>query len=222
MTDLKGQSFDRFMEPVEKDQLQEVISESIIDILWRRIFYVSSFAAESVTTSSSTENVDAKEVDTSEGDKFDPDLPSRYRVNFYLNSGQTNSVVYILSPAISTDPTFATSVPIATNEYLSYVGIKIDQGNINLVSSTEGKEIVRGTNKKITDNTTHTLEIIYRPRSAADIYYDNDLLGSIPANLPAKAQLKTFYPYLTSVKSNSGSVNLTLENYEFVQEKKNG
>lgn len=202
----------------QQDSIREIIADSIINILWDKVFYLSSFAAESVTTSSSTEDVTAKEVDTSEGKKFDPSLDSRYRVNFYVNTGQTNITAYICSPATNT--TFTTDVPIADSDNISYVGIKITGTIVYLVSKTKGQteKLVR-TNKTITDNTTHTLEIFYRPVSS-DIYFDNELIGSISNNLLTNGEMSTFYPYLTSVKSSSGSVNLTLENYEFAQKKK--
>ena len=52
------------MDPTEKDQLFDVISEGIIDILWNKIFYLSSFSTQSVTTSNSTENLTIRPIVT--------------------------------------------------------------------------------------------------------------------------------------------------------------
>lgn len=200
--------------------LNKVISKNLLDILWDNIYYTSSFAAESITTSSATEDLTAREVDTTGGKKFTPKLDSRYRVNFYIGSGQTNITAYVLSPAISTDTTYAaTTGPVATNTFLSYVGIKVVLGTIYLVSSVEGNEITIATEKSITDDSTHTLEINYRAGQSADIYFDNEFIGSIQCKMRIVNDIATYFPYLTSVKSASGSVNLTIENYEFAQVK---
>lgn len=200
--------------------LNKVIGHNLLDILWDNIYYNSSFAAESVTTSSGTEDLTAKEVDTTGGKKFSAMLDSRFRVNFYSTTGQSNMTAYILSPAISTDTSYAaTTGPIATNTYLSYVGIKVVLGVVYLVSSVAGVEKLTVTDKTITDDTTHTLEINYRAGQSADIYYDNEFLGSIETRMQVINDIATYFPYLTSVKSASGSVNLTFENYEFAQVK---
>lgn len=204
------------------DDVKNVIFESIADYLWDGLYIISSFEGPTVTMSSSTENVTIKEVDNSEGRTFDPRKPSKCRLNFYLGSGQTNSTVYLLSPAVSKDPAFGTNVPLSTNTHISYVGIKIIQTIVYLVSYdhfTGAEKLIR-TDKTVTDDTTHTLEINYRPGESADIHFDNQHIGSIECNLIKDASITTFYPYLTSIKSASGSVNLTLEQFQFLQAKK--
>lgn len=207
----------------EEEQIREIVADKMLDIVWNDVYYLSSFTSTSVDTSSSTETTEAKEVDTSEGKKFDPAGDTRFRMNFYLNSGQKNITAYILSPATSTDDTFATDVPIATNTDLSYVGIKmtpdVTGARVNLVSSVAGEEEIVKTEKILEDNTTHVVEINYRAGESADIYFDNLFLGSIRSKIDKSTNIFTYYPFLTSVKSDSGSVNFTIESYEFAQVK---
>ena len=218
--DLKSEGVIRDLSFEQQDSIREVVGDNLIDLTWNKIFYVSSFAAASVTTSSSTEDISAKEVDTSEGKYFDPKLPSRLRMNFYINEGQANATVYILSPTVN-GVDFATAVPLSTSTTLSYVGVKIVKTAFKLVSydRNTGIETLIDTEKVIDDNTTHTLELIYRPGESSDVYLDTDFVGSIESNLVDNAVIKVYYPYLTSVKSDSGSVNLTIENYEFIQQR---
>lgn len=211
----------RLSTPEEKRDLLEVVQDAIADVLWDNIYYIPSFEASFKDTTSSTEQVDVKEVDTSEGKQFNPSRPCRFRINFYLEDGATASTVYILSPAVSTDPTFTTGVPLSTNDFFSYVGIKIVNGDLFLVSkgTNGGEEVTRKTTVRITDASTNTIEFNYRPNQSTDVLFNKKTVGTIsnPRLSPTKPFF-TFYPYLTSIKSNTGAlVNITVESFEFLQ-----
>lgn len=222
-TEGKNQRISRFSSPEEKSDLLEVIRDAISDVLWDEIYYVSSFEASFKDTTSTSEQVDVKEVDTSEGRQFNPNRPSRFRINFYLEDGFDTSTVYILSPAVSTDPTFATGVPVSTNDFLSYAGVKIVSGRVFLVAKPYGggPEVTKSTNFSITGSTTNTLEFNYRPNQSTDVFYNKELIGTIKTpRISPNVPFYTFYPYLTSIKSNTGAlVNITVESFEFLQPK---
>lgn len=206
--------------PEDRNTFLDLIGEKLQDILWNGVYYTANFNSESATANSTTQVVTLKEVDTTEGGKFDPALDSRFRVTFYLNSGASVATLYIVSPAISTDPTFATSVPLGTNEYLSYVGIKVVATEVFMVASINGTERTVRTSAIIDDDTTHNLEIYYRAGESADIFLDTQKIGSISAKIQkSKTNLKTYYPYMFAISASSGSAQVTMENYEFIQKK---
>lgn len=206
--------------PEERSAFLDLMSDALVDVLWNGVYYTANFNSETATANSSTQIVTLKEVDTTEGGKFDPSLDSRFRVTFYLNSGAANATLYIVSPIISTDPTFATTVPIGTNAYLSYVGMKLVNTEVYLVTSINGVETTVRTRKIIDDDTTHNLEIYYRAGESADLFLDTQKIGTIKARIQkSKTNLKTYYPYLFAISASSGSAQVTMENYEFIQRK---
>lgn len=218
---MENQKFDRFLDPTEKQELSEVISDNLINILWDSVYYIASNLSSGVPdtgfATSTSERNDAFDVDTSEGKFLSPDRDCRFRVNFYLGSGATKQVTYICSPA--TNSGFGSPVPMEATAAVGYVGIKIFDGRVHLVTKNLGsiKEKLVPTSKVFTDDTTHVLEILYRP-SSSDIYIDGDYLGSISNNLKDGNTVKSFYPFLTSIKSSDGTaVNMTIEGYEFAQ-----
>lgn len=206
--------------PEDRNTFLDLIGERLQDILWNAVYYTANFNSETATANSTTQIVTLKEVDTTEGGKFDPALDSRFRVTFYLNSGATVATLYIVSPAISTDPSFATTVPLADNEFLSYVGIKIVNTEVFLVASVNGEERTTKTSVVVDDDTTHNLEIYYRAGDSADVFFDTRKIGSINAKIQkSKTNLKTYYPYMFAISASSGSAQVTMENYEFIQRK---
>lgn len=207
--------FDRFIDPTEKDQLFDVVSEGIIDIMWNKIFYLSSFATQSVTTSSSTEDLTAREPDTSENVYLAPDQDSRLRISFYLNTGQTNSIVYI-GLGTSSSQSAPTAIASPNN---SFAGVKIVQSIVNMASyngETDTEKLIV-TQEAITDNTTHLIEFRYATGQSVVVFIDNKRIGEIAVPQDFAKKTQVFYPYITSVSSVSGSVNMTLESYEFIQ-----
>ena len=204
--------------PIEvKEDLKSVLYEQIQDVLWNKIFYLASFATTSVN-STGAEVLTAKEVDTSAGLYLSPRQKTRFKTTFYLFAGWTNSLVYITAPAVSTVSTAITAI---LNSNTSFVGIKIDKGTVYLVAKNREKanEVLTDTGKKILDATTHLLEIVYSPNESTDFYLDNEYIGSVKSNLTNDDTFATFFPYLTSVASYSGTVNMTIEGYEFIQER---
>ena len=209
--------FDRFLSPTEKDQLFEIVSEGLFDILWNKVFFLSSFATTSVTTSSSTEDLTARAPETSENKYLSPKEKSRLRISFYLNTGQTNSIVYI-GLGTSSSQSAPTAIASTTN---SFAGVKIDQSIIKLAAyngETDVETLINST-KTITDNTTHVIEFRYAPGQSVEVLFNNERIGEIAVPYDFAKKTEVFFPYITSVSSVSGSVNFTLESYEFIQER---
>ena len=214
-------SFNRFIPTTEQDDLSEMVGDRLLNTLWNNLYYLTSNlsteAPGSPTTSTTTENVDAKDVDTSELKFLNPNRDSRFRINFYISAGAGSEVCYITSPATNTG--FGSPAPLETTAAVGYVGIKIVSGKVNLVSKKLGdiKEKINETNKVIDDDSTHILEIIYRSNSS-DVLFDGDQIGTIDNDLINGKEVKSVYTFLTSIKSANGTgVQLTIEGYEFAQ-----
>lgn len=201
---------------LDRKVTNDQVSDEIHDILWNKVFYISSFATASITTVAA-ELLDAngRESDTSAGLRFRPERESRFKTSFYINAGLSKSIIYILSPAISTSTSIGTLV--AADK--SFVGVKIVAGTVYLVSCRSGIESIISTNIRITDSATNILEISYHI-SHATVFFNDIEIGDIPCNLLG-ITFSTFFPFLISVGSSDGtSVNLTTENFEFLQKRK--
>lgn len=213
---------DRSISELDKRVINDVVQDGLDDILWNGTAYISSFATSSLTTTtaelfdSSLISQGGRESDTSEGKRFRPETSCRFKTAFYLNAGIPKSTVYIVAPAISTSTAIGTSI-IDVNK--SFVGVKIVAGVMSLVASTNGGVTTRSTSITIPDAITHLLEIDYYVTHAV-VLFDNVIIGDIPCYLPPTT-IGTFFPFLTSIGSSDGtSVNVTLENYEFLQRRK--
>lgn len=157
-----------------------------------------------------------RESDTSVGRRFKPSRESRFRTTFYIADGLSSSTNYITAPAISTQSTIGTTINDGDK---SYVGIKIVNGAISLVSNVSGTETTIATGTTISDDSTNLLEINYYI-SHATVSFNDTIIGDISCNLLSESFI-TFFPFLTSIKSTDGTaVNLTMEAYEFLQKRK--
>lgn len=210
----------RFIGVNSQKIINEIISTEIHNSLWDNISFTSSFATASISTvpPSTAELLDAngRESDTSLGRRFKPERECRFKTTFYINSGLSVSTIYITAPAVLAISSVGTAM-IDANK--SYVGVKIVNGSILLVSSVAGTETTQTTTTTISDTTTNLIEIDYYV-SHATVLFNNVLIGNIPCNLQT-ITLNTFCPFLTSVKSSDGTaVNLIMEAYEFLQKRK--
>ena len=199
----------------ELDVTREVLFETISDILWDRIFYLSSFSTQTVTTSSSTEDLTIRASDTSENTYLSPDKESRMRLTFYLNSGQQNAICY-LGMASSTSLSAPTSV---TDSTISFAGVRIQDTEISLFThnGTLNQQEAILTQETITDNTTHLIEFRVIPKQYTEVIFNGTIIGQIKTPDDYLSKTSTFFPYITSISSSGGSVNLTVESYEFLQ-----
>ena len=210
-------SINRNLDNQSKDLIGQFVATRIPSVLWDNVSFTSSFATASITTvsPSTAELLDAngRESDTSGGRRFRPERVSKYRATFYINSGLSVSTIYLTAPAVSAASTIGTAMVDANK---SYVGVKIIAGVIYMVSSVAGTETTIRTGTTITDATTHLLEIDYYITHAV-VKFNNVVIGDISCNL-LTTTLTTFFPFLTSVKSSDGTaVNLTIEGFEFLQ-----
>lgn len=215
-------NINRYISTVDKNIITDSIEDGIHDILWDKIFYVSSFASASITTTT-TELLDAngRESDTSQGRKFTPYRQSRFKCSFYLNSNIAKGVFYITSPAVSKSASIGTAIVDADK---SFVGIKIvgsvGGGAVNLVHSINGTETTKATSANIVDAKTNILEIDYYI-SHFTVFFNGVSIGDMPSTISTVSTFETFFPFLTSVGSTDGtSVNLTIEAFEFLQKRK--
>lgn len=207
----------RNISSVEKKVTDDNVSDGIYETLWNKVYHVASFASASITTTG-TNLLDAngRESDTTAGRLSSPSRDCKFKTAFYLDTGFNVSTVYITSPAISAVSTVGSFI---VDSDKSFVGIKIINGAINLVSCRSGVETVKTTTTTIINNNTNVLEIDYYITHAIILFNDVQI-GDIACNLLG-ITFQTFFPFLTSLSSNdTSSVNLTIENYEFIQKRK--
>ncbi len=214
----------RYLPSTDKDIITSTVDDAIYDTLWDKIFYLSSFATSSTTTtavSPGTLSANARESDTTLGLRFNPKKACKFKASFYFAkvSGSQNvskAVVYLGAPGISTVTTTPTNILDST---ISFVGVKFNAGVLTLINSLSGTPTATNpsTTITVTDDTTHTIEIDYY-LSHAVFLYDNVIVGDIPCNISTINPIGTFFPFITSVISTDGTnVNFTIEGFEFLQ-----
>jgi len=211
------QSSGRNTGSIDKRVASDAVADEISNILWNNISFTSSFATASITTTSpsTTELLDAngRESDTSQGRRFKPNRPSKFRCSFYLDFGTSQSTIYIASPAVMSTATIGTSITESTK---SFVGIKIVAGAVSASSSVAGVITNIATGITILEDITNVLEIQYYITHAT-ILFNGAVIGDISCNLLATT-LETFLPFLITIKSGNGNTtNLTMESFEFIQ-----
>jgi len=179
-----------------------------------------SSAAGSPNTSTTVFTTGIRVPDTARGLYMRPDKKSRLRTMFYVNEGATSMEGYILSPAVYPSQVGISGGISSMSVLSSYVGIKILEGAVHLVSYFSGRERTILTDFRITDSTTHVLDIIYTITSAL-IIIDGKRLGRISCNLLETIDSpETFFPIVAPVRSTNGTgVRMSIEGYQFLQDR---
>lgn len=213
----------RFSSQEAKKNNSETFFSEISDYLFDKVNFLNNpgLAASAATTSTTTYDVAVRVPDTSGGLYLRPDRRSRLRTVFYIvGGGASKADAYILSPCLYPSSTSISAGITTLNIFNYYVGISIKAGAISLVSkdSTGTKQI--STSYTITGTSTNKLEILYNV-THADIYVNDSFLGSISVDTTTSfGSLVTIYPLIAPIRSIDGtSVEIDLENYQFIQEK---
>ena len=86
---MQDQAITRYMDPVEKDQLFELVEDRFADLLWDKVFYVSQVDPAGSALSSGQTYADS---DTTNGLLLSTKNPSRFRcsVNLLTFTSSTN------------------------------------------------------------------------------------------------------------------------------------
>ena len=218
--DMKPGLVSRFMDPVVKDEFFELTADRVLDILWDKVFFVSSMNGPAVTTTSASEKFDinTREADTSGQKYLSIDSSARFRCHFYFTGTDSfDSTTYIGSHGASTLDSGITSI---NQEEMQYLALKIDASKLSIVGKNFGGTTQKDLNITIEDDSTHTLEINYFPKERADFLLDNETIGSITESLPSNLDILTVFPLLVSI-TRIGSINrsVTVESWEYIQER---
>ena len=212
--------------PQSKKNSSEAVFELLSDYLFDSVNLISgTFAIAGANTSTTTYTTGLRVIDTSQRQFMRPDRKIRFRCSFYLNQ-PTKALAYIFVPATYD---LQTPSPTLISELISYVGIKIDQGEVSLVTKnpTDGEKTVSTTFRIEADplvlptfSKTYYLEMQYEV-THINVFINNVFLGSIACEMTKNLYTyQTFYPLIAPIKSTDGtSVNLTMESYQILQDK---
>ncbi len=213
------------LQPQSSSEQIKDASDAIFDLLSDYLFdrvNLLNFPGQSTSTgvtSTTTFGGLLRVPDTALGRYLKVDRRSRLRTIFYITGDSDRAECYILSPAVYQDT--ASLNTFTTIDVLeAYVGIKIDDTVVSLVSKGVGGAKEQQTTATIIDDETHVLDIIYNI-TYADVYLDNVFLGSINCDLTSTLYNPvTVFPLFAPIRSNSGnSVSLVAENYQFLQDR---
>lgn len=211
--------------PEEKKDVAEAVYESLSDTFFERINFMSYFFSEVAsggTTVTGYYQGASRLIDTSEGRLFDTGRNSRMRCTFYTtNLNELDG--YLLSPVLY--DSFSSLNSISSLDILrAYVGLKFKEGVVSVAVKQAGlPESTYPTNISISGSgasDTHKLEtknyVTY-----TDILFDGDYVGSYETDMIGDNQnTVSFLPMFSPARSTDGtSVNITVENYQFIQEK---
>lgn len=204
-----------------KKENSEFVFDSLSDILFDRILLLnnSSLAVSGATADMESYTPQLRVPDTSGGKFVRPDKKSRFRTAFYVVGGVEEADFFILSPCVYPEESISSFAEMTI--FKGFVGVRILRGQVYLV--TYGREkimksitaplIIKGTS-------TNSIDILYNINSA-DVYINNQLLGTIETDFNYDLDsLVTTYPVMAPIRSVAGqNVNLTFENYQFLQER---
>lgn len=199
----------------------EAVFELLSDFFFDKVTFLTGPGSTPSTATTLTTDFRTllRVPDTSTGKYIKPNRKSRFRTLFYVTGGVEAADFYILSPAMYRSTTLASDVT-NLNTFDSYVGIRSNAGVVSLESKSRGNTVSTPSKKVLVTETTYLLEILYNI-NYADIYIDNQLIGSVNCDLQEFLYNQiTMYPFFGPIKSKAGgSVNLTFENYQFIQDK---
>ncbi len=209
--------------PEDKKDASEAVFELLADYFFDKINFISfPFSESTDTTDTVNYNGLSRLTDTAEGKFLEVGRRSRTRCNFYVNN-PAQIDAYILSPVLY--DAFTSLNTFSSMDILrSYIGIKINQGVVTVVTKEYLKDEVSYdtdflfTGSGSTD--TIVLDILYNGNTSK-VYLDSKFVGNFPTDFgEGKTPTKTYLSLLSPVRSVDGStVNLTIENFQFIQDR---
>jgi hypothetical protein len=213
---------DKFSSDEIKDGVLEVVNDKVADSVWEGFFYHSGITPMGTISSvADAEDFDRFRISVGESNTLSVLRPTKMRVAFYFDDGTVGGEG--CTAYITTAHTRNTTTPIlATNA--EFVGFKIVDGEFYIMSYNRGQSKISKTNITVSGTTSYLCEIRYYPRERADFFIDDKYVGSISQHLPITTSFDSTYVYNTlyiSVKgSDSGTHDLVVDYYEFIQDRK--
>lgn len=199
--------FTRFISPTEKDQLYELVSDRIEDLVWNQFFYI---AQADPVGSALTAGQAYSDSETNEQITLSINKESRFRCVFNLlayNSGDAYITTNHVRPV-----DVGYNIPKNTGQW---TGFKISSTGIYAVNYNKGKSSEIKVVKSPKTGDDYLLEIRFFPRERADYFVNGKKVASISENLPSDDSLEIFAFHFTEVRT-SGST-LDIQRIEFLQ-----
>lgn len=227
----------RFLSPTQKDELYEVISDRISDLIWDEHFYIFEFfdTTTGFTVSSSSGSVSfVKGVDlitgTSSGNfkHFGRKVPNqanntlitvgretRFRTSVVLGE-TTNQTGYIRT---LNNGGYGSIASLGDSVFKdSSIGFKIEDGTILACTQNLGAESTTPIHTIVPDVPVR-LELRYFPRERVDYYVNGAYQASLTKNLPTQSDTLSFFDaYLQT--DEAAQKDMYVEYYEFLQKRK--
>lgn len=203
----------------QKKEFNLLNQDNLVDSLWDKFLLLSEITVFTVTSATTTENIERHRF-TAAVSELNPGKSGRFRCSFYFGStglGE-NAQAYITSFHTRT----STTAPVAINEGVNeYIGIKIVDNAVSLVTYSNSIETLYSTSKVLEGNTTYTLEIFFDPSGQATFLLDKENIGVIRTGINLTVDAPIYYPIFCSIKSLDGvSHSLNIEYFQFLQERK--
>lgn len=211
---MDSQPINRFMSPIEKDQLYEVVQGGIQDIMWDEFlynFYSTSQTASSNSTLGNT-GISAVSGPIYNDQVIRHDRPTRFRAAVVVETA-TTARFYVTT----IDDTYV------FGDKQSAVGFKLQNNVIYGVSHANGKETATqiGTYEQ---NVGQILELKYFPKERVDFYINKQFKASITTNLPVSTNNGSAVIDFCTVTSETVATNnggtITVGYFEFMQDRK--
>ena len=211
----------------EKTRAAEVVFSQLTDYFFDKVNFISlPFSmAMTGTTSGVTDTTNFNGVsrltDTGEGKFLSPNRSSRMRCQFYVNN-PANIEGYILSPVVY--DSFSSLNSFSSMSVLrAYIGLKIHKGVVSVaVKQAGGQEELYPTPLQFSGTgatDTFVLEIKYNI-SFSEIFIDDALVGSYTTDfIGSSVKTSSYLPLLSPMRTAGGTVNISIENYQLIQDK---
>lgn len=202
--------FDRFISPIERDQLFEIIKDGVSELVWNKFFYVS---AADPAGSALTAGQAYSDSETNEQITLSILKPSKFRCVFNLLAYNTGGTAYITSHHVR-------PVNVGYNIGESdgeWCGFKIDSEGLTAMNFKLGKTTEVLIKDDLATGDDMILEIQFFPRERADFYLNGVLRASISDNLPSDASLEIYAWHFSEVLS--GGSTLDIQRVEFLQDR---
>lgn len=217
-------SLNKNSSPEQKRDASKAVFEQLSDFFFNQVNFLPypGRSTSGTVTSTSIYSAAIRVPDTAAGKHLRSDKRSRLRAVFYVEDGGAEEAeAYILSPCAYQATTSLSGGVSSMSAFHAYVGVKISRGVLSLVSKSRGgEERLRSTNIKLSGTTTYSIEIHYNITSA-EIFIDGVSLSTIDTDFSdITYSMITTFPLIAPIKSSDGTgVALTLENYQYMQDR---
>ena len=201
----------------------EAVFALLSDFLFERVNLLThpNNVNSTATTTTTTFTLGLRIPDTAGGFMTRPDRKARFRTIFYVSGGgMEKSEFYFLVPARYQAESFSGADLTKIDFLHSFVGIWCNAGVVKLVSRKAGVTNVTDTSILLSGTTTYVLEVLFNIYSA-EFFINGQSIGSISCNLLDDLyNIVSIFPFFAPIRSKDGtSVNLNVENYQFLQDK---